>query len=109
HGCPRFTARWQPLRQRLIWRHGGSGAMAKFLSRARQLIRSLQPHAQLIGLGSGSARDWLPPVLGPSDWSLGLLEAMADSNTAWYFDARPKRLLITKRADADLGPSCLLE
>jgi len=36
--------------------------------------------------GGNSSTDGLPPVLGPSDWSHGLLESMADSGTAWYFD-----------------------
>lgn len=32
--------------------------------------------------------DWLPPVLGPADWSNGLIVGMADSSNAWYFDRR---------------------
>jgi hypothetical protein len=35
---------------------------------------------------SGSELDWLPPVLGPADWSSGLLASMADKSAAWYFD-----------------------
>jgi len=35
-----------------------------------------------------AGRDELPPVLGPSEWSHGLLAGMADSGTAWYFDRR---------------------
>lgn len=31
----------------------------------------------------GGTVDWLPPVLGPGEWSLGL---MSDLNVAWYFD-----------------------
>lgn len=31
----------------------------------------------------GPAADWLPPVLGPADWSSGL---MADRSAGWYFD-----------------------
>jgi hypothetical protein len=27
--------------------------------------------------------DWLPPVLGPQDWQIGLF---ADRDAAWYFD-----------------------
>jgi hypothetical protein len=27
--------------------------------------------------------DWLPPVLGPGDWSVGML---ADRSAGWYFD-----------------------
>lgn len=34
----------------------------------------------------GSELDWLPPVLGPADWSSGLLASMADKSAAWYFD-----------------------
>ena len=29
--------------------------------------------------------DWLPPVLGPDDWSIGM---MADRSASWYFDRR---------------------
>ena len=35
-----------------------------------------------------TSRDWLPPVLGPGDWSQGLIDSMADNGTAWYFDRR---------------------
>ena len=35
-----------------------------------------------------AGRDELPPVLGPGEWSHGLLAGMADSGTAWYFDRR---------------------
>ena len=38
--------------------------------------------------GAHSSREGLPPVLGPHDWSHGLLQSMADSGTAWYFDRR---------------------
>jgi len=38
--------------------------------------------------GGNSSGDWLPPVLGPSEWSHGVLVTMADSSTAWYFDRR---------------------
>lgn len=31
----------------------------------------------------GPAADWLPPVLGPNDWSVGV---MADHSANWYFD-----------------------
>jgi hypothetical protein len=31
----------------------------------------------------GRGTDWLPPVLGPQDWSIGL---MADRDANWYFD-----------------------
>jgi len=32
---------------------------------------------------AGRETDWLPPVLGTTDWSIGL---MADRGAAWYFD-----------------------
>lgn len=35
------------------------------------------------GRHAGPATDWLPPVLGPSDWQIGL---MADRSAGWYFD-----------------------
>jgi hypothetical protein len=31
----------------------------------------------------GGTVDWLPPVLGPAEWSLGL---MSDLSAGWYFD-----------------------
>jgi hypothetical protein len=34
----------------------------------------------------GESADWLPPVLGPSEWSCGLMQAMADSSAAWHFE-----------------------
>jgi hypothetical protein len=34
-------------------------------------------------VSGGPATDWLPPVLGPSDWSVGM---MADRGAGWYFD-----------------------
>jgi hypothetical protein len=37
-------------------------------------------------LGSCLEADWLPPVLGPGDWSSGMMATMADKSAAWYFD-----------------------
>lgn len=34
---------------------------------------------------ASSGTDWLPPVLGPDDWSIGM---MADRSAGWYFDRR---------------------
>jgi hypothetical protein len=34
---------------------------------------------------AGASSDWLPPVLGPGDWSVGM---MADRSAGWYFDRR---------------------
>jgi hypothetical protein len=30
--------------------------------------------------------DWLPPVLGPGDWSSATMASMADASASWYFD-----------------------
>jgi len=62
--------------------------MQEMLRRARGLIEKLQQRQPMIPFGGSSSRDWLPPVLGPSDWSCGLMQSMADSSTAWYFDRR---------------------
>jgi hypothetical protein len=63
-------------------------AMLAILQQVYALIaRSLSPEPT-IRFGGNSGRDALPPVLGPSEWSQGLLEGMADSSTAWYFDRR---------------------
>jgi hypothetical protein len=50
------------------------------------IANSLSP-VPVIRFGN-AGRDELPPVLGPSEWSHGLLAGMADSSTAWYFDRR---------------------
>jgi len=34
-------------------------------------------------LPASPSADWLPPVLGPGDWSIGV---MADHGAGWYFD-----------------------
>ena len=42
--------------------------------RARRSARRATP---------GGSTDWLPPVLGPEDWSIAM---MADRSSSWYFD-----------------------
>lgn len=62
--------------------------MRGFLRSVCALIaNSLSPEPRM-RFGGNSSKDELPPVLGPGDWSHGLLESMADSGTAWYFDRR---------------------
>jgi hypothetical protein len=62
--------------------------MSGFLRQICTLIaNSLSPEPTM-RFGGNSGRDALPPVLGPSDWSHGLLQSMADSGSAWYFDRR---------------------
>ena len=34
-------------------------------------------------LAPGRSTDWLPPVLGPEDWSIGM---MSDRSASWYLD-----------------------
>ncbi len=53
--------------------------------RIRTLIAALLTRRPAVSSGQNSALDWLPPVLGPNDWSLGL---MVDRSAAWYFDRR---------------------
>lgn len=46
-------------------------------------LRSARPDRPAGGVPGGRTSDWLPPVLGPEDWSIGLL---ADRSAGWYFD-----------------------
>jgi len=58
--------------------------MQKLFRVIRRLIETvLTPRTPAIVSGSNTALDWLPPVLGPGDWSMGL---MADASSVWYFD-----------------------
>ncbi len=63
-------------------------AMQGLLSGVRKLIGNLLGREPTLRLGEDSSKDWLPPVLGPADWSQGLMASMADSSGAWYFDRR---------------------
>jgi hypothetical protein len=36
----------------------------------------------------GQGPDWLPPVLGPADWSETLIRNAADCGGNWYFERR---------------------
>jgi len=45
--------------------------------------RVLARHQSGHRAGASCASDWLPPVLGPNDWSIGI---MADRSASWYFD-----------------------
>jgi hypothetical protein len=59
----------------------------------RDLLRSIgalflrQPAGRGTGQPNPASRatDWLPPVLGPEDWSIGL---MCDRSAGWYLDRR---------------------
>lgn len=49
----------------------------------RTLVFDMLAPRRVVRRSAGGAVDWLPPVLGPSDWSAGL---MADRSASWYFD-----------------------
>jgi hypothetical protein len=52
------------------------------------IIENLLSRDSTIHSAAHAGTDRLPPVLGPSDWSDGLMASMADRSTAWYFDRR---------------------
>ncbi len=62
--------------------------MQKILRRVRALVGNMLTQEPMIGTRAHAGTDWLPPVLGPADWSHGLIASMADSSTAWYFGRR---------------------
>jgi hypothetical protein len=62
--------------------------MENLLRAVRALVQKLKPEEPSIPPWVRSGLDQLPPVLGPSDWSNGLLQMMADTSAAWYFDRR---------------------
>jgi hypothetical protein len=56
------------------------------MQRIRTLVYGLLAHRRSERLVPPSpSTDWLPPVLGPGDWSVGML---ADRSAGWYFDRR---------------------
>jgi hypothetical protein len=60
--------------------------MQKLWSRILTLVGSrLARRRAPANSGTNSPLDWLPPVLGPGDWSIGL---MADGGANWYFERR---------------------
>jgi hypothetical protein len=56
--------------------------------RLRTGFRELLAREPAMRFGGDRSQDWLPPMLGSSDWSHGIMESMADRSTAWYFDRR---------------------
>jgi hypothetical protein len=62
--------------------------MENLLRTVRALARRFEPEEPSIRPGKSTYLDQLPPVLGPSDWSNSLLQMMAESSAAWYFDRR---------------------
>jgi len=60
--------------------------MWEFQHRVRRLIAglmALRAESRIRRADAGTSMDWLPPVLDPGDWSVGM---MADRSAGWYFD-----------------------
>jgi hypothetical protein len=56
------------------------------LRKVRTLVSDMLAHRRSDRRVTASpSTDWLPPVLGPDDWSIGM---MADRGAGWYFDRR---------------------
>jgi hypothetical protein len=54
------------------------------MQQIRTLVYGLLAHGRSERrVPASPATDWLPPVLGPGDWSVGML---ADRSVGWYFD-----------------------
>jgi hypothetical protein len=54
--------------------------------KVRTLVSGMLAHRRSDRRVTANPRtDWLPPVLGPDDWSIGM---MADRSAGWYFDRR---------------------
>jgi hypothetical protein len=51
--------------------------------RLRTLVSDLLSQRPARRVSPSGNADWLPPVLGPGDWSIGML---ADRSASWYFD-----------------------
>jgi hypothetical protein len=60
------------------------GVMCEIRHKFRTLVSGLfDPRRTERRISHGSSTDWLPPVLGPEDYSIGL---MADRSASWYLD-----------------------
>jgi hypothetical protein len=60
------------------------GAMWEFRHKVRRLVFGLiEPRRTGRHVSRGRSTDWLPPVLGPEDYSIGM---MSDRSASWYLD-----------------------
>lgn len=59
--------------------------MNRFRNIFRNVAFVLRNHRVQRAPATGGTTDWLPPVLGPGDWSTGLV---ADGSAGWYFERR---------------------
>jgi hypothetical protein len=58
--------------------------MWEFRHKIRTLVfRVFDPRRTERRVSRSRSTDWLPPVLGPEDYSIGI---MADRSASWYFD-----------------------
>lgn len=57
--------------------------MWEFRHKVRNLVSGILTQRRAIQRSVGSAADWLPPVLGPNEWTTTM---MADRSAGWYFD-----------------------
>jgi hypothetical protein len=57
--------------------------MWEFRHKVRNLVSGMLAQHRPIRRSVGSSADWLPPVLGPNEWSTAM---MADRSAGWYFD-----------------------
>jgi len=60
--------------------------MRQLIQSINQLLATLLRREPVPRVSGRSEADWLPPVLGPGDWSSGMMATMADKSAAWYFD-----------------------
>jgi len=60
------------------------GVMWEFRHKVRTLVSGLlDPRRTKRRVSHNPSTDWLPPVLGPEDYSIGM---MADRSASWYLD-----------------------
>jgi len=60
------------------------GVMWELRHKARILVSSMLASRRSVRRpDAGGSTDWLPPVIGPEDWSIAM---MADRSSSWYFD-----------------------
>ena len=58
--------------------------MLKFWDKVRILVSGLlEPRRSVRHVSPSRSADWLPPVLGPEDYAIGI---MAGRSASWYFD-----------------------
>ncbi|MEZ5831940.1 MAG: hypothetical protein R3D05_12240 [Dongiaceae bacterium] len=57
--------------------------MKKFRHEIRIAVSRMLARRQVDWRSAGGAVDWLPPVMGPGDWSTGV---MIDHSASWYMD-----------------------